>query len=68
MWRTVDHRRCRWGGVVVEQSFRLRQGTAGGRFVVRVLGSRSTDSDVASGRRFLSDFLVCPAAGRFSAP
>jgi hypothetical protein len=26
------------GGVVVEQSFRPRQGTAGGRFVVRVRG------------------------------
>ena len=55
MWRTVDHRRCRWGGVVVEQSFRLRQGTAGGRFVVRVLGTCSTD------------FFACRAAGRFSA-
>jgi hypothetical protein len=43
------------GGVVVEQSFRPRQCTAGGRFVVRVLGTCSTD------------FFACRAAGRFPA-
>jgi hypothetical protein len=35
--------------VVVEQSFRLDKSTAGDRFILRVLGTRSTDTDGASG-------------------
>jgi hypothetical protein len=43
------------GGVLVQQSFRPRQGTGGGRFVIRILGTSS------------ADFFACRAAGRFSA-
>jgi hypothetical protein len=39
---------------VVEQSFRLDKSTAGDRFILRVLGTRSTDTDGASGAAFCS--------------
>jgi hypothetical protein len=47
---------------VVQQSFRLDKDTAGGRFVVRVLGTRSADNDGGSAPLPVS--LVCQAAGR----
>lgn len=50
MWRTVDHRRCRGqGGVVVEQSFRPRQGTARRSFRHQGSGYLITDREGASG-------------------